>query len=201
MARQLLLIRHASVPDEYAGQFLGRSDVPLGDKAAGQIRNLMPLLRRRQPGKLVSSPLRRARETADGLATEMRLAAEVDADLREIDFGLWEEKTFAQISAGWPDEVARWAEFNEEFAFPGGESIGGFLQRIRLAADRLAGDEAEVVAAVTHGGVVRAMICYLLGLSYRQYLLFDVRHAACATIDLFDGKGVLRGLNDPSLEG
>ena len=49
---------------------------------------------------------------------------------------------------------------------------------------------------VTHGGVIRAMICRLLGLPPRDYLLFDTRCASLSVVDIFDGKGVLAGLND-----
>ena len=45
--------------------------------------------------------------------------------------------------------------------------------------------------AVTHGGVIRAMICHLLGLEPRHYVLFEVDYAAAVVIDLFDGRGVL----------
>ena len=77
------------------------------------------------------------------------------------------------------------------------EAVG--LGRVQAAADRLAGDAAETVLAVTHGGVIRAMICHLLGLEPRHYVLFNVGYAALAVIDLFDGGGVLSGLQNPDL--
>ena len=48
--------------------------------------------------------------------------------------------------------------------------------------------------AVTHGGVIRTMICHLLGLEPQQYVVFEVPYAALVVIDLFDGKGVLAAL-------
>ena len=68
-------------------------------------------------------------------------------------------------------------------------------------ARRLVRDEADTVLAVTHGGIVRAMICHILGLRPRNYVLFDVAHAACAVIDVFEDKGVLSGLNVGAQEG
>lgn len=50
--------------------------------------------------------------------------------------------------------------------------------------------------AVTHGGVIRAMLCRLLGLSPRQYVLFEVGYAGMAVVHLYDGKGVLAGLEN-----
>ena len=69
--------------------------------------------------------------------------------------------------------------------------------RRACAADRLASRAADVVLAVTHGGVIRSMICHLLGLEARHYILFNVHCGACVTIDLYDGKGVLAGLDNP----
>jgi len=131
------------------------------------------------------------------LAMVPDLPLHFDADLREIDFGQWENRTFAEASAGNPSLVDRWAAFAPDFAFPGGESLGGFLHRVQAVADRLIRAEARTVLAVTHGGVIRTMICHLLGLEPRQYVAFDVPYAAIVMIDLFDGKGVLAALERP----
>jgi broad specificity phosphatase PhoE len=115
----------------------------------------------------------------------------VDPDLREIDFGRWEGKTFSEIRDSSPAEIARWARFAPDFAFPGGESLRDFLGRVRRAADRLAADEAETVLAVTHGGVIKAMLCHLLGLDSRRYVAFEIAPASLTVVRLFEGKGVL----------
>ncbi len=85
----------------------------------------------------------------------------------------------------------RWAAFEFDFAFPGGESLAGFLERVRQSADRMAHDPADTVLAVTHGGAIRAIICHLLGLDPRNYVLFEVEYAAAVVLHLFDGRGVL----------
>ena len=77
--------------------------------------------------------------------------------------------------------------------------MGNFLRRVYAAADRLAQTEVRTVLAVTHGGVVRTMICHLLGLEPCKYVAFDVPYAAMAVIDLFDGKGVLAALERPDV--
>jgi len=73
------------------------------------------------------------------------------------------------------------------------------LARVRRSARRLSEDPAEAVLVVTHGGIIRAMICHFLGLRPRQYVLFHIAHAACTVIDLYDGHGVLGGLNVPCI--
>ena len=196
MACQLLLVRHAAIAPQYAGRYVGSTDVPADARGLHQARTLASLVRFRKPDRCYCSPLVRARQTADVICETTDLQLQVDDDLREVDFGRWECKTFEEIAADAPEAVNRWAASSEEFTFPGGESVAGFLCRIHRAAHRLAEDCAEVVLAVTHAGVIRGMICHLLGLPPRDYLLFDIRHAACTTIALADGKGVLTGLNE-----
>jgi broad specificity phosphatase PhoE len=122
------------------------------------------------------------------------LSPQTDPDLREIDFGRWETWTFAEAAAQDPSLVDRWAQMSPQFAFPGGECLGDFVRRVRAAADRLIRAEAETVLAVAHGGVIRTMICHLLGLEPHRYVAFDVPYAALAVIDVFDGRGVLAAL-------
>jgi alpha-ribazole phosphatase len=196
MARRLMLIRHAAPSGGGGDRLLGSTDLPLGPEGITQARALAPALRRRGPAACYCSPLLRARQTADCLIPETPLIVQTDEDLREIDFGLWEGRTFSEIAVENPAAVARWAQFCEDFVFPEGDSIGDFLTRVRRVADRLVHDGADSVLVVTHGGVIRAMICHLLGLPPRQYVLFNIRCATCTTIDLFDGKGVLTGLNE-----
>ena len=201
MARRIVLIRHGCAPGAPTGSFVGRTDLPLSPEGLEQVRGLVPLVRRAAPGVCYCSPLRRARQSGELLCQALSLTARPDEDLREIDFGAWEGKTFEEVAAASPRAVKQWAQFDHKFAFPGGESLGGFLARVRRVARRLAADPADTVLAVTHGGVIRMMICHFLGLRPRDYVLFDVAIAGCAILDVFDGKGVLAGLNLGAREG
>lgn len=193
MTERLILARHAQVDSRYAGRFLGSTDAPLSDLGRRQAAALAGTVRRKHVDAFCASPLRRARQTAELLGAE----AQSDADLREIDFGRWEGCSFEEISTGGQAErIDRWRRFDLEFCFPGGESLGGFVARVARAADRLAAGPSKTTLAVTHGGVIRAIICHLLGLEAKHYLRFEVPPASITTIDLFDGGGVLVGLGD-----
>jgi broad specificity phosphatase PhoE len=212
MARRIVFVRHACT-DAPHGALVGSTDLPLSPLGLEQARALAPLVAGLGAGAVYCSPLKRARQTceilvgdADGITAGAVVPQQhtagaavpqvhIDEDLREIDFGAWELKSFEQIAAADGAAVDRWAAFDRGFAFPGGESLGGFLARVRRCAKRLCADEADTVLAVTHGGVIRAMICHLLGLRPRQYVLFDVGNASCAIVEVFDGKGVLSALN------
>ncbi len=201
MAQRLLLVRHALPDGAPKGAFLGRTDLPLSAEGRRQSSALRPLLRRFKPGACYCSPLLRARQTTEILLDRTNISIQIDDELREIDFGQWERKTFEEVASENARAIKRWSSFEHKFAFPNGESLGGFLARIRRVARRLSADPTETVLVVTHGGVIRSMICRFLRIRPRDYLLFDVAHATCAVIEVFDNKGVLGGLNLSGSEG
>ncbi len=207
MAQYLLLARHGSIGNAPIKRYYGSTDLPLDAAGKRQARALAELLRARRPARCFSSPLRRTLETAQTVATHLSLKVEVMPELREIDFGQWEGLSFEEIRQSDPDAVARWAAMWErsakearrdspDFEFPGGERIHDFLERTSRAAELLAAVPGEEVVAFTHGGVIRAVICHLLGLPPRHYLAFKVKPASVTVIKLFDGKGVLVELNN-----
>lgn len=202
--KTLILVRHGLLASQHRHRFIGSTDLPLAREGGQQAEALAEVLAGlhaihpsgvpetgAQPLRVLCSPLRRARETAEVVARRLGLEIEIDPDLREIDFGQWEGLTFEEILALDPHRVNQWAEYNPAFSFPGGEALGDFQARVRRAADRMASEPSETLLAFTHGGVIRAMICYLLGLQFRQYLLFDIRPASLTTLQLFHHKGVL----------
>ena len=195
MAQRLILVRHALPEGAPKGAFLGRTDLPLSTEGQQQASTLLPLLRRFKPGKCYCSPLLRAQQTAEIMLANTDIPFQTDDELREIDFGKWELKTFKEVAGQNTHAIKQWSNFEHTFAFPGGESLGKFLARMRRVQRRLSQDPAETVLVITHGGVVRSLICRFLGIRPRDYLLFDVAHATCAVIEVFNNKGVLSGLN------
>jgi alpha-ribazole phosphatase len=195
-AKRLLLLRHAQIDRSHAGQLIGATDVPRDPAAEATLRTSADRVLRWTPQACCCSPMLRCRQTAAAVAPNLPL--HVDPDLREIDFGRWETRVFADVVAHDAALLDRWAAFDPDFAFPGGERVGDFLQRVRAAAERLAHSEAETVLVVAHGGVIRTMICLLLGLEPKHYVAFHVPYATLTVVDLFDGKGVLELLEPPT---
>lgn len=196
MAKKLVMIRHGVLDVKYNGRFIGKTDVSLSASGRKQAAAIAGPIGNLRAVHFLVSPLRRALETAQIALAAVEQSFDVDSDLREIDFGSWEEKTFSQISMAESADIQRWNNFADDFAFPSGESLQSFIQRVRELAQRIAADPAETVVAITHGGIIRFLICYYLGLEFRHYLLFDVQPASFSVITLYDGKGILNRLND-----
>jgi uroporphyrin-III C-methyltransferase len=194
-ATEVLLIRHGEVGEEFRGRYVGRTDPPLstlGLEHAAALRRHAELAR--PCARRLASPSLRARQTAQAAGLDV----ELDDDLREIDFGAWEGLSFAEIAASDPEAVDRWARLDPAFGFPRGESLEAFHARMRRAACRIAEGAPRRVVVVAHGGVIRALVCHWLGLPAEAHLLLEVSPASLTRVRLFDGRGVLSGLNDLS---
>lgn len=195
MTKRVILVRHGDLGERYRGRYVGSTDLPLSAEGVLQATALAGEIGLHRGARILCSPLLRARRTAE-LALGKRTAFTVDEDLREVDFGRWELMSFPEIAAADPAAVDRWALLEDDFAFPGGESIGAFRGRVDALAGRIAADPAATVIAFAHGGVIRMLVCRFLGLEYRRYLLFDVRPGSLSELAIDGGRGVLIRLNE-----
>lgn len=125
----LLLVRHGEATANAAGLLLGRSDVPLTDVGQAQAAALRARLG--TVHRLVSSPLRRAIDTASALALELPL--EVDERWIEVDYGAHEGQSLAAVPA---DVWRRWRA-DPDYRPPGGESLADVGRRVRSACEEL----------------------------------------------------------------
>ena len=196
MAQRLILIRHGQVEERFEGRFAGSTDAVLSSAGLRQARELATWLAGKQPGACFCSPLQRCAATAGAALAGLALQPEMDPDLREVDFGAWEGLSFSDIAGKDAAAVDRWARLEDDFRFPGGESIAGFRSRVGDAARRMAAMPQETVVAFTHGGVIRFMLCALLRLDPRSYVAFDIRPAGVAELALFEGGALLQSLGN-----
>jgi alpha-ribazole phosphatase len=197
VTKKLLLLRHAVHTAVESRRFYGSTDIHLSDRGLLQAASVSSVIQEYHPERCFCSPLKRCIETIQPSAN---IPIEILSDLREVDFGSWEGKTFDEIQAIDPAVVDRWAEFDPAFAFPGGECLGDFLERIRRVGSFMASVPEQTVLAITHAGVIRSLICHYLGLSPRNYVLFNVDYCSLTIIEIYEDKGVLLGLNYPCLK-
>jgi alpha-ribazole phosphatase len=193
--RELILIRHCQSQD--AGErYIGRTDTPLTEQGREQAKEVCRQLERLPVERVYSSPALRARETLRPLLTQdPSRQVFVLPELQEIDFGKWEGLSFGEIQAQSPELVTEWASGLRDFAFPEGESLEGFWQRVCQVGERLLAGEEKRVAVVTHGGVIRCLLCHYLGLPPEKHRSFQVDLGSLTTLAFSEGFAVLKGLN------
>jgi ribonuclease H / adenosylcobalamin/alpha-ribazole phosphatase len=197
-ATTTLLLRHGETSLSAERRFAGRGDIPLtatGLRQAAEAANR--LAARGGIDLIVTSPLRRARQTAEAVARATGAPLQPEDDLAETDFGAWEGLTFAEASARWPDEVSAWLA-SADVAPPGGESFAAVSLRVTAAVDRLLdAHRFGTLLLVSHVTPIKTLVCGAMlapaAALFRIYL--DV--ASLCEIDWFaDGPAVVRSVND-----
>ncbi|MFL6450316.1 MAG: histidine phosphatase family protein [Bryobacteraceae bacterium] len=154
------LIRHAK--PERAGTFLGQADPPLSPDALGALAHSISGL---YVNIAYSSPLRRARETAACLRCSNVV---VVSELREIGFGRWTGKTWAEIEEQSPDLARRKLQDWQGITPPDGERWGEFTARVQQAWDRIRGGPSPA-AVVAHHAVNAVLANLAAGLPVSQF--------------------------------
>ncbi len=151
------LIRHGATIWSEEGRYQGRSDPELCPQGHAEAARLAEYAAGLGVSRIISSPLRRARQTAADLAARCALPApEIDDSLMELDYGGWEGKTQAEIKAAWPEQVRQWKRAPADFTFPGGESLAAAQRRVAESLIRWQQVEAtETILLVTHSAWIR----------------------------------------------
>lgn len=191
VVKRLFLLRHGSTG---AGdRYIGATDLPLSDEGAADLAAAAAFLQRQEIDAVYCSPMLRCRQTLELLGLDCR--TEIVDELREVDFGRWEGLSFAGICEQDPALVDQWALGGVDFTFPEGEAMHDFLLRVDKVRGMLATTTARRPLLVTHGGIVRHLLCACLGIAPEKSLLFSVRTGRCTILDLHPAGGVLAGLN------
>jgi broad specificity phosphatase PhoE len=156
------LARHGQTAYNLEGRFQGQQEIPLDDTGRAQALELAERAVGYGFRALWSSPLLRARETADAIAARIGLEPVLDARLMETDAGDWTNLSFAEVRAREPQRFDAFAAADAGFAFPGGESFAEQELRVGSAlADVEAGELPALV--VCHGMVIRAALALRAG--------------------------------------
>jgi broad specificity phosphatase PhoE/ribonuclease HI len=142
---------------------------------------------------IITSPLRRASETAAAVAKRLELPVEVEDGLAEAAFGDWDGQTFGEVQERWPDELAAWLD-SPDIAPPGGESFTAVSRRVRQAHDRLiAAHPGGTVVAVTHVTPIKLLVCMALGAPMQAMYRMEMRPASLTVVQWYpDGTPSLR---------
>jgi ribonuclease H / adenosylcobalamin/alpha-ribazole phosphatase len=192
-----LLLRHGQTPLSVEKRFAGQTDIGLTSLGEAQAAAAAARLADSRADVIVTSPLRRARETASAVGLATGVPVVVEDSFAEADFGAWDGLTFAEARERWPDEVAAWLA-DPGLPPPGGESFVTVADRVALGLDRVvtsyAGQTVVVVSHVTPIKILvtRALLAPLAAL-YRMHL--DV--ACLSQVDWYpDGPAVVRSVND-----
>ncbi len=198
---RLLLVRHGESTWNAEGRYQGRMDPPLSSRGRAQAEALAARLLGDKSGHpersltaVISSPLARARDTAQFSADALNLSMRVDERLTEISHGQWEGRLRGEVASRWPEMLAQWRTSPHLVQFPDGE----MLEEVELRLLSFLHDlpPAGTLLACTHDVIVRLAV---LRARQKELSAFNEVHVDNAAINEFTVEGTnltLVRLND-----
>lgn len=191
----LLLVRHGETEWSLSGQHTGLSDIPLTDRGRDQARCIAPLIGKYRVDAAFTSPLSRARETAELAGFP---GARVDRDLVEWDYGAYEGITTVEIQRTRPD----WFLFTDGVAagppeHPGEspEQVGDRADRMLAKVDAALADTEGSVVLFAHGHFLRVLTARRLGFPPSAGARFQLATGTVSRLSYEHGRPVLATWN------
>ena len=165
------LIRHGESVSNVEERVQGQADVDLSElgrrqaaRVAARSRELVAsALGNDSPWEIWSSPLNRARHTAEMIAAAVGLPLHIEERLCELHAGIFQGHLWADLETQFPEAVAQWRSGDVDYQIPGGESRAELAARGHEALQTLAARNVSGMIVVAHGGVLTAALGSLLG--------------------------------------
>ena len=165
----LYVARHGETDYNAQGRYAGSTDIPINQKGSYQSKELAERLTDMTFDAIISSPMLRARQTADIVCETLHMQYTVYEEFAERDMGIYEGLTREEADSRFPYPQGRLHSSNPEEAPEGGESIRQVCDRINNGMKRLCHDfEGKNVLLICHGQTARAIHRYCNDLSYAE---------------------------------
>lgn len=161
---RLVIVRHCQTVGNAAQIFQGRTDTPISEQGFFQLGLLSARLRDEKIDVIYSSPLPRAKRTAEAINVFHNVPVVELESLQEIFVGEIDGMSSLDIPRHAPEAAKAWNEAPWSFAPPGGETMGEVYARLQEAIMKIITENAgKTVAITSHGCAIRNLMCFLSG--------------------------------------
>jgi broad specificity phosphatase PhoE len=183
---KLILVRHGQTLWNREKRAQGISDIELSNRGTAQVDGLARSLRTERIDLIISSPLKRAVQTAEAINRFHHLAIEHEEDLMELNMGDFEGIAFQEMRDKHGDFLERWIRDPASVAMPGGESLSELQERAWNAVERVVARPGTTLLA-SHNFTIMTILCKIkeLELSHIREVHVDV---ASKTLVEFKGR-------------
>lgn len=195
---RLIMVRHGETYWHAENRYTGASDVRLTEAGVGQAAVLAQWVAANPVSRVLSSPLRRAYDTAQPSARALGLDVTVETRLSEVDFGAGEGLTRAEMARKFPEALDAFLAAPGRNPLPGGERGVDAVARAWPVIEELRYvDAAGPVLVVAHATLLRLLLCRMLGLPLDDYRrrFPSLRNCATTTVELSETGTALLSLN------
>lgn len=194
---RLILIRHGETLWNEHHKFQGISDIELSSQGMSQAKHLAESLKEEALAKIYTSPLIRARQTAEQIARYHCCPVVVVEELKELNQGRLEGLTGEDLRRDFQDFLKNWIEHPESAQLPEGESLEDLQRRAWAAIVRMIEEHSnDTVAAVAHSFVNLTILCRVLEIPLQKFRKLRQDATAKNFIEFTEKGIIVRGLND-----
>ena len=175
------LLRHGETDYSRAGCYCGWEDARLTETGLRHHEALVEALADTNLAAIYTSDSYRCTHLAEALARQRQAVVHRLPGLRELNFGVFDGKTYEEVAQEYPEALARWIEEPMYSAPPAGETLDVLCKRLLKALYAIKGQAQKIsshgscpipIAVVTHGGPIRVLLCHWLGIPLeRQWQL------------------------------
>jgi len=199
-ATTIFLIRHGETPLTPFKKFSG--DGPLNpeltQEGLAQAELVAKAVAKFNPEVIISSPLKRTKQTADALSRATGVPVNYDEAWRECSFGIWDGMSIDEVKEKYPADYHAWVS-STAVAPPEGESYDSVAIRIDEALEQIiAMYPGQRVAVVSHNGTIKTAAKLAIGAPADSIFHIDISPCSITTLSIWpsDGLRALRTLND-----
>ncbi len=196
----IYLVRHAEAEGNLYRRIHGWYDALVTDNGFAQMKCLEERFREILVDEVWSSDLYRTKTTARAVYVPKGLTLHADPQLRELNFGIWEDRPWGEVYQHEGEEIARFNASDPAWRAPGGENLAEAGERLQKAVTRIARENpGKTVAIFSHGTAIRQFLANVQGLSPQEWgKLGHSENTAVSCLD-FDGETFsVRFQNDAS---
>jgi len=174
---KIILARHGETEWNVEEVFRGRADVELNETGIKQAELLAEYLSDIKLDAIYSSPLKRARKTAETIASYHKLNVRIAPGLIDLDFGKWQGLCLQKVRKRYKELYTEWVNHPEKVKLPEGESLSDVKERAIAVIDNVVAKYKEAAVLVSHRVVSKVLICALLGLDNSHF--WSIKQDTC----------------------
>ncbi|MCI1269604.1 MAG: histidine phosphatase family protein [Ruminococcus sp.] len=164
MVTTVYIVRHAEALGNIQGIFQGSIDLPITENGYRQLEALSERFKNIRYDAVYSSPLERARVTAEYINKNHGLEIKFEKFLEEINAGDFEGRKWSDLPAMYPNEYDAWKNSPDKFKAPNGETMKQVYQRMTCGMKKICAKEiGKTIVVVSHGCAVKNFLCYCNG--------------------------------------
>ena len=186
----IFLVRHGECEGNIKGMFRGRTDFPLNKRGFIQAQDLARELKSFPLKYIYTSPLVRARQTAEAIGEQCGVEVKAEEGFNNIKLGSWEGRFMKEIAGQYPEEWELWIHNPEKLRVKNMETLYDVQKRTKVCLDSLVSQHnGEVLTVVSHRAVLKPLISACLNIASPYFWKIHLDTASYSLLSYKKDKG------------